>query len=378
MRNRMMWTAAAAALIVAGAGPVAAQQVIGPESTVSGQLDSRDPVTDRGARFDRWRLYAQPGELVVLTMRSNEIDPYIEIGRSAPGGAFHRLAYDDDGTGTLDSLLQFQAQEGGEYEVRATSFGMDQYGGYTLSRSAYAAPGGGYGGGYGTSGLPLDVGGYIDYDDPRDVDGRYYEAYRIFIPEQHVVRIRQQSTDADSFVMLGVLDSSGQWIGLFHDDDSGGALNSDFYYQSVADDIFEVRASTYGPGATGSYRLIVEDVSATSGGGLSPGMIVGGWIAENDNPGEGAFYELRDFYARAGQTVTVTYRSSEFDPYLMVGQWTAAGFQQMWADDDSGGGETGYDAQVTFRAPYTGTYTAKLTTYSPGETGLFSFEVQAW
>ena len=48
------------------------------------------------------------------------------------------------------------------------------------------------------------------------------------------------------------------------------------------------------------------------------------------------------------------------------------------SSDDSGGGETGFDAQVTFRAPYTGTYTAKLTTYSPGETGLFSFEVQAW
>ena len=111
---------------------------------------------------------------------------------------------------------------------------------------------------------------------------------------------------------------------------------------------------------------------------MSAGMITGGYISESDNPGSGAYYELRDFYAQAGQQVTVTYRSSEFDAYLEVGQWTGGGFMSQWSDDDSGGGETGFDSQITFRAPYTGLYTAKLTTYSPGETGLFSFEVQAW
>lgn len=377
MTTRWMLAAASAALLTAAAGQAAAQQQIGPESTVYGQLESRDPVSSTGGRFDRWRVYAQPGELIVLTMTSDTVDPYLLIGRAAPGGQFHELGRDDDSGGYPTAQLQYRATEGGEYEVRATSFGTDSYGGYALSRSSYAPPGGGYGGGY-SGYLPIDVGGYIDWDDPVDESGRHYEAFQFEIPAQRVVRIRQESADIDSYVTLGVVGSNGEFIGLFHDDDSGGGLNSEFYFQSVADDMFEVRASTYGAGASGAYRLIVEDVSATAEGGMSAGMITGGYISESDNPGEGAFYEYRDFYAQAGQTVTVSYRSSEFDPYLEVGQWSGGGYMPQWSDDDSGGGETGFDAQVTFRAPYTGTYTAKLTTYSPGETGLFSFEVQAW
>ncbi len=377
MTSRWMFAGAAAALMMAASGQAVAQQQIAPEGTVYGDLESRDPVSSTGGRFDRWRLYAQPGELIVLNMSSSDIDSYLQIGRSAPGGQFHELARDDDGGGYPSALLQYRAVEGGEYEVRATSFSSDDYGPYMLTRSSQWVNGSGQGE-YGLSYLPIDQGGYIDWDDPVDVDGRSYEAYQFIIPEQHVVRIRQESTEVDSFVILGVINSAGDWVPLFHDDDSGGELNSQFYFQSVADDVFEVRASTYGTGASGAYRLIVEDVSATPEGGLSAGMIVDGWLTDTDNAGDGAYYELRDFYAMAGQTVTVTLRSSDFDAYLDVGQWSGSGFEAQWSDDDSGGGDTGFDAQVTFRAPYTGLYTARLTSYSPGETGLFSFEVQGW
>lgn len=225
--------------------------------------------------------------------------------------------------------------------------------------------------------LPLDVRGTIDGSDATDDDGRSYEAFRIHIPAQHVIHIRQESNDFDSFVILGLVGSDGQYIALFHDDDSGGNLNSAFFYQSVADDTFEIRAATYGSGATGAYRLHVEDVSATSSGGMARGQIVGGWITETDNPGEdGGYYEYRDFYADAGQSVTITMRSSEFDSYLSAGIYSDGTFHEMWSDDDSGGGENGLDAQITFVAPQSGLYTAKLATYSAGQTGLFSFEVQ--
>lgn len=377
MTSRWMLAAGAAAILTAGAGQAAAQQEIRPESTVSGRLETRDPVSSTGGRFDRWRVYAQPGELIVLSMMSPDVDSYLQIGRSAPGGQFHELASDDDGGGYPSALLQYRATEGGEYEVRATSYSSDSYGSYSLSRSSQWINGSGQGE-YGLRYLPIDQGGYIDWDDPVDADGRHFESYQFALPAQRVVRIRQESADLDSYVMLGVINQYGEWVGLFHDDDSGGSLNSEFYYQSVADDVFEVRASTYGAGASGSYRLIVEDVSATPGGGMSAGMVTGGWISETDNTDNGGYYELRDFYALAGQSVTVTYRSSEFDAYLQVGQWTSSGFVTSWSDDDSGGGETGYDAQVTFTAPYTGIYTAKLGTYGHGETGLFSLEVQAW
>jgi len=378
---QMKWIVAVstAAIFAAGAGQAAAQQSVPPDSTVSGSLDSRDPVSSTQGRFERWRIDAQPGEMVVLRMNSGEIDPLIQIGRTGPGGQFYELAADDDGGGYPNALLQYRAAEGGQYEVRATSFASDDYGGYTLSRSSQWVNTGVDGGGDGLAQLPLDVSGYIDLDDPVDGDGRHYETWRIFIPNQHVVRIRQESADADSWVMLGLVGASGEWVGLFHDDDSGGGLDSEFTYQSVADDVFEIRASTYSAGGGGSYRLIVQDVSATADGGMSAGMIAGGWLTETDVPSpDGRFTEYRTFYAVAGQTVSVTLRSREFDAYLRIGQWSNGAFHEMWTDDDSGGGETGFDAQSTFVAPFTGLYTAALTSFSAGETGLFDIEVQGY
>lgn len=375
MQTRRFVAGAAAAFLTVIGGPVAAQQMIAPNSTVSGTLDRRDPVSSTGGRFDRWRVDAYAGELVVLRMDSGDIDSVIQIGRTGPGGQFHQLATDDDGAGYPNSLLQFQAVEGGTYEVRATSFGTDSFGGYSLSRSSHWVD---TSGGGGMTPLPLDVGGYIDLDDPVDADGRHYEAWRVQLTNQQVIRIRQQSDTLDSWVMLGVLGADGEWVGLFHDDDSGGELNSEFVYQSVADDVFEIRASSYSPGGSGPYRLIVEDVSATSDGGMSAGMITGGWLSTTDNYTDGTYTEYRTFYAVAGQTVTATLRSSEFDAYLRVGQWSDGAFHEMWRDDDSGGGDTGFDAQTTFVAPYTGLYTAALTSFGDGEEGLFSFEVQAY
>lgn len=381
---RMNWIAgvAAAALGLAAAGGAVAQERIGEQETVRGRLDSRDPASSTGGRFDRYRLTAYPGEQVVLTMSSTEVDPYLQIGRSTPSSGFNPLAYDDDGTGTLDSMLVFTAQEGGDYEVRATSFGVDQYGSYTLSRSdqvPYIAPLPGGQGEYGLSYLPIATSGYIDYTDAVDADGRSYEAFQFIIPAQHVVRIRLESQSMDPYVILGLVDSTGAYESLFYDDDSGGGLNSEFHYQSVADDVFEVRATTYGAGGTGDYTLYIDDVSATTAGGLPSGVAVGGWLSEADfSDVDGGWYEERSFYAQRGQTVTVTQRSDAFDSYLWVGQTTNGQFRELISDDDSGGGNTGYDAQVIFTAPATGVYIARVGSYSAGEVGLFSLQVDTY
>lgn len=373
MRKGWMTGAAAAVVAMGLAGAAQAQQRIEPFGTVEGRLEARDPTSSTGGRFDRYRLSARPGERIVLTMSSTEIDPYLQIGRSTPGGGFNILASDDDGTGTLDSLLDFVAQEGGEYEVRATSFSPEDFGRYTLTRSDRSGPPR-----PNLAILPIRATGRIDGSDPMDADGRRYEAYRFHLPEQHVARIRLESDDMDPYVILGFLDQDGQYVSLFYDDDSGGSLNSEFYYQSVADDVFEVRATTFGAGASGSYRLYVEDVSTTPDGGLPSGVAVGGWITEIDNPGYGANFEYRAFHAQAGQRVRVTQRSDEFDSYLYVGRWIDGAFHEIARDDDSGGGANGLDSQIDVVAPVTGLYYAKVSTFAAGQTGMFSLQVDIW
>ncbi len=76
---------------------------------------------------------ARSGDRLVVTLRSEEFDTYLQLGR-LQGDAFQELASDDDGmdgVGT-DSRLEFDVDEGGEYVIRATSFSPNATGAYHL------------------------------------------------------------------------------------------------------------------------------------------------------------------------------------------------------------------------------------------------------
>lgn len=383
MITRWMTGAAAAVLAVGMAGAAQAQSYIVPNGTVSGTLDAGDPVTDRGGRFDRWRVRTYPGQPIYLTMSSPEFDTYLQIGRVTQGGYFQELAYDDDGTGTLDSLLEFVG-DGGEYEVRATSYGTESYGSYILSLSDQPPPAGMYGeddhfGQDGLSQLPVAASGSLDGSDLMDEDGRYYDVYRIFVPNQHTVRVRVESDDVDPMVTFGLIYPDGYYEELGRNDDSGGTLNAEYYFQSVADDVFEVRPTTWPIGGMGRYRVYIEDVSPTPDGGLPIGVLVAGYLNEADNGEDyGPAYEIRSFHARAGQRIRITQRSYEIDSYLSVGFWDGSSFSELAADDDSGGGDNGLDAQVEFIAPRTGVYAARVSSYSEGQEGPFTLQIDTW
>jgi hypothetical protein len=66
---------------------------------------------------------------------------------------------------------------------------------------------------------------------------------------------------------------------------------------------------------------------------------------------------------------TITLRSRDFDAYLIV--YDDLG-KELARDDDSGGD---LDAQIMFRAPYTGTYYLVATTFSRGEMGRYRLHV---
>jgi len=61
-----------------------------------------------------------------------------------------------------------------------------------------------------------------------------------------------------------------------------------------------------------------------------------------------------------------------------VGRWIDGAFHEIARDDDSGGGANGLDSQIDFVAPVTGLYCAKVSTFTAGQTGMFSLQVDIW
>ena len=84
----------------------------------------------------------------------------------------------------------------------------------------------------------------------------------------------------------------------------------------------------------------------------------------------GEFVDEYPVEVRAGQTVSVTVTSSDFDPYVLVK--SAAGRQED--NDDCTQGDTGRSC-VSFTADTDGTLRVLVTSYSAGETGRYRVEI---
>jgi serine protease Do len=83
---------------------------------------------------------------------------------------------------------------------------------------------------------------------------------------------------------------------------------------------------------------------------------------------DGSFFEDFPLELAAGETVTVTMRSVDFDTFLLVVQ-----DEEILASNDDWGGST--DSQVTFTAPAAGTYVFRANSFEPETSGMFSLIV---
>src|SRR5690606_30610961 len=82
-------------------------------------------------------------------------------------------------------------------------------------------------------------------------------------------------------------------------------------------------------------------------------------------------FEVWYITGRAGQTVTITMTSSDFDSYLHIGK---LGEQRMLANDDDSAG--GNDAQLTFTFPSNGTYAIVANAFAAGASGSYRLQVR--
>lgn len=250
----------------------------------------------------------------------------------------------------------------------------------------------------------------------------YLDSYTIRGNAGDRVAITMRSETFDTFLEVGRMEDD-YFSSLGSDDDSGGELDSRLVFTFPETGEYLVRARTFGAGATGAYTIAVETVAPP--GPPPPPMPIqvgqsvdGSFTADSPSympsgydygAGTGRHYALYTLTGAAGQTITVTLRSSDFDAYLEIGADTPLGFgvvesnddmamasdaampmpegemmagdPEMMAHDDHGEMDHtefagSLDSQIRFTFQSAGTVMIRATTLGTDTTGAYSLSVQ--
>lgn len=207
-------------------------------------------------------------------------------------------------------------------------------------------------------------------------DGSHYAIWTFVGRAGERVRVTLRSEDFDAYLAVGRLKDGACVADCETDDDSGGGTDARLSYTLPGDGTFSIRVNTLREGETGAYTLSLDSVAVPPPPTAQPvqaGQTVHGTLGEGDAEAEdGSYYDLYRVSARAGDTLTITMRSGDFDAYLVVGRMVDGELETMESDDDSGGGT---DAQVRFVVPADGDYHIHANSLGAGETGAYTLEI---
>lgn len=104
---------------------------ISPGETLDGRLSESDTQEADGSFRDEWTFRGEAGETFVITMRSDDVDAFLHVGRMI-GDEWELLESDDDGAGEGNAEVTLTLPEDGEYRIRAGSYDEGETGAYTL------------------------------------------------------------------------------------------------------------------------------------------------------------------------------------------------------------------------------------------------------
>jgi hypothetical protein len=335
--------------------------------TINGEL-----TTDKLS--DLYVLQGRAGDIVDVTLTSTEFDTFLTL--TGPDGAI--LLTDDDSGGDGNArIVEFTLPTDGEYSIRVDSYNLISTGAYTLvvdgtfgaeataEPTATATPD--------ATPLPLDPGGVLAYG--QSVEGSIDAAigtvsFTFEGAAGDVVTVDLLSPDFDAYLVLQGPDGDE----LAADDDSAGNLNARIdAFPLPSDGIYTLVASSYGGSAEGAFTLTLtsgdavvveptQEATVTPEPGQTDGAITG--VLSNDR-----LSAVYTFQGTAGDVVTFTLNSEDFDTYLELDDSTG---RELISDDDSG---DGFNAQIAnYTLPEDASYTLTATSNNRLGTGSFTLE----
>lgn len=334
-------------------------------STLSGELTSRDPETDDGARYKAYAFRAAAGQRFTITQDSDAFDSVVLVGRMN-GPDFVELSRNDDGPDDgLNSRLTFTAPTAGEYVIRATSFSSGT-GRFTvgLAEAPPAPPS-----------KPIAIGdkvdGALNDSSATNDNGRRVETYRFTGTAGQRIAADLKSNDFDAYLTLRR--ASDDSI-LAENDDGGSGTDSLLAYTLDADGDYILEARAFSAESDGRFTLELSETAPPPPPteAVLGQTIEGELLEDGPKSDSGKSYTDYVFTGTEGQRVQVVLRSGDFDSYLEIG--SADGEFSADASDDDGLGE-GYDARLIYTLPADGQYIVRASSYASDGKGLYSLEL---
>lgn len=117
-------------------------------------------------------------------------------------------------------------------------------------------------------------------------------------------------------------------------------------------------------------------ITQTAGaqGSISAGQTVSGRLDGSDYlRDDGTYYDDWFYEGRAGERITVTQASGDFDSWLLLGSVTNGEFALAEFDDDGAGGN---DSRITYTLPAEGRYVIRVNVVGRGRTGAYTLRVE--
>lgn len=358
MRSKLWFGVAAAAILWAGGanaqeadqpGDASTQARVAAGQTVQGEISPAGDV-------DWYRLNAEAGMRYRITLdgvadaEGAAIDPVLSVW-DANGS---QLAFNDDSGDTLNSALNWGAQQGGEVFVEARGFSPEATGRYALNISASPAPPDDAGNDSSSQasvqpGTPIN--GSLEIEGDSDW-------YRLNARRGMRYRITLNGAAGENSLpdpLLRVMDANGAELAM--NDDGPEGLNSQLDFTPQANGLVYVVAAGFADVQAGDYTLSVtasraptDSISADTRtrGRIRIGESLNGSIDFED---DADWHRIR---LEQGQSYRFTLVGAGENPLQDPLVRLRGGNGEELAMDDDGG--EGLNSYLEFTAPQTGSY----------------------
>lgn len=348
-----------------------------------GNLAENDLRLPSGELYDVYELaVAQPAGDVTIEMESTTIDSFLRV--EGPSG---QTWENDDHGGSLNARVDLTLAQAGTYRIVTTSYRAGETGAYelkVLTRRDQPAPAQ-------TPSAPAGdeqtIAGQLAAGDSTLASGEYADEHRFTWPAGARIHLEARSTAFDTYLIVHPPN------GPQRDNDDmipGQTLNAGMDLQVNEPGEWRVLVTSYRPGMTGDYTLVVsggagqppsaqppsaQPPSAHPPSSAAPSPSAGsrtqtGTLAQGDTTlRSGEYMDTYPMTFTPRSAVSIRLESSAFDTYLIVR--TPSGGQEDNDDLQPGVLNSGVDIPVA----EPGTYQIIVTSYRPGETGAYTLTV---
>ena len=277
---------------------------------------------------------------------------------------------------TLRGLLKFKpGANGGSIPIEEVQTFIAEVNNGTALTTASVA---GNRGGQPPAAIALNesVAGQLNPDSDVLPDGSFFDAYVFAGQQGQRIAVEMVSQDLDAYLIVL---SEGDDSLYLEDDDSAGELNARIIATLPADGDYIILANSFGRGEQGQYALRLSEVGSgsavtTPSPPPTDALLLqeSGLLAQGDAIApDGTLYDEFIFEGEAGQLVTITLVSPEFDTYLAV---VDSGGNLVAENDDIAPGDT--NSEVAFALPSSGSYIVIVNGYSQADQGAYILTIR--